>query len=128
MTNKHIIFLIRLVNQCLHAHRPGDQYLEHQPSGFFFFFFMCNIFESKYFIIYSDTLYMQSLFHKMYLTEKKDELHPIHLPSHYFADTTHSIERVHNSTIQLMEYFPYLNHTLLFNFSSALHQTQAYLA
>ena len=41
----------------------------------------------------------------MYLTEKKDDLHPIHLPSHYFADTTHSFERVHNSTIQPMEYF-----------------------
>ena len=53
---------------------------------------------------------MQSLFHKMYLTEKKDDLHPIHLPSHYFADTTHNIERVHNSTIHLVEYFPYLNH------------------
>ena len=70
---------------------------------------------------------MQSLFHKMYLTEKKDDLHPIHLPSHYFADTTHNIERVHNSTIHPVEYFPYLNHTL-FNLSSALLQTQAYLA
>ena len=70
---------------------------------------------------------MQSLFHKMYLTEKKDDLHPIHLPSHYFADTTHNIERVHNSTIHtFMEYFAILEP--LFNFSLALLQTQAYLA